>query len=153
MVPIDEWFSRARCTGLTSIFFTETTAGIARAKAICTLCPVRDECLDYALRTKQEYGVWGGLSENERVARMRRATAGGQAPIDITYTTNARSTGATCSAGRSETGWSVICRAHDAVATACSRTIAEFAVSRPEEWCPGCRRIASGYAPRVNATL
>ncbi len=39
-------------------------------------CPVRDECLEWALDTAQTLGVWGGTSENERRAlRRRRATA------------------------------------------------------------------------------
>ena len=37
------------------------------AKEICALCPVRRECLAWALKTKQDHGVWGGLSESERI--------------------------------------------------------------------------------------
>lgn len=44
---------------------------LARAKAICSGCPVTDECLRYALATRQDHGVWGGTSEEERRA-MRR---------------------------------------------------------------------------------
>lgn len=38
----------------------------AAAKAICEGCPVKQQCLDHSLRTREPYGVWGGLSENER---------------------------------------------------------------------------------------
>jgi WhiB family redox-sensing transcriptional regulator len=38
----------------------------ARAKAICRSCPVRKECLDYALRIREQHGIWGGLNETER---------------------------------------------------------------------------------------
>jgi Transcription factor WhiB len=41
-------------------------AQVAQAKAICAGCPVRRECLAFALRTHQVHGVWGGLSEQER---------------------------------------------------------------------------------------
>lgn len=147
-------FSRARCKGRTKLFFTDTVIAIGRAKDICYGgCPIRGQCLDYALTTRQEHGVWGGLSEQERTQRQRAVRPGGCAPTDVTYTTNARSTGATCSAGRTETGWAVVCRAHGSTAVASSRTVAEYAVSRPEEWCGGCAKIASGQMPKANATL
>jgi WhiB family redox-sensing transcriptional regulator len=37
-----------------------------RAKAVCAGCPVRRECLQFALATRQAYGVWGGMTEQER---------------------------------------------------------------------------------------
>lgn len=37
-----------------------------RAKAICATCSVQQECLDYALRIREQHGIWGGLSESER---------------------------------------------------------------------------------------
>jgi WhiB family redox-sensing transcriptional regulator len=36
------------------------------AKSICKGCPVKDECLDHALRTDEPHGIWGGLNELER---------------------------------------------------------------------------------------
>jgi WhiB family transcriptional regulator, redox-sensing transcriptional regulator len=39
---------------------------IAKAKTICAGCTVRAQCLDYALDTNQEPGIWGGLTEDER---------------------------------------------------------------------------------------
>jgi WhiB family redox-sensing transcriptional regulator len=42
------------------------TAGEDRAKAICARCPARPGCLDFALATQAEFGVWGGLTETER---------------------------------------------------------------------------------------
>ena len=36
------------------------------AKAVCARCPVMDLCREHALRTREPYGVWGGLSEAER---------------------------------------------------------------------------------------
>jgi WhiB family redox-sensing transcriptional regulator len=47
----------------------------AQAKAICARCPVRPDCLAYALDTGEAYGVWGGLSEDERRALLRRRRA------------------------------------------------------------------------------
>jgi WhiB family redox-sensing transcriptional regulator len=42
------------------------------AKAICAFCPVRRECLDYALHKPEGDGLWGGLNEDERAAERRR---------------------------------------------------------------------------------
>ncbi|WP_163509768.1 WhiB family transcriptional regulator [Fodinicola acaciae] len=38
----------------------------ARAKALCTRCPVLRRCREYALSTREPYGIWGGLDEHER---------------------------------------------------------------------------------------
>ena len=50
-----------------------------KAKAVCALCPVRADCLNYALSRPEKYGAWGGLNEEERAAerrrRMRRTSA------------------------------------------------------------------------------
>lgn len=43
-----------------------------RAKAVCTGCPVRTECLADALDNRVEWGVWGGMTERERRALLRR---------------------------------------------------------------------------------
>jgi WhiB family redox-sensing transcriptional regulator len=39
---------------------------IARAKRVCERCPVRAQCLDWALHTRQDAGIWGGMTEDER---------------------------------------------------------------------------------------
>jgi WhiB family redox-sensing transcriptional regulator len=76
-----DWRHRARCRDLDpEMFFPVGTTGLAAAqiqaaKAVCALCPVRGECLQWALDTAQEAGVWGGLSEEER-----RDLPGGQDP-------------------------------------------------------------------------
>lgn len=46
---------------------------IEEAKAVCRRCPVMERCLEWALETNQNDGVWGGLSENQRRALKRRA--------------------------------------------------------------------------------
>jgi WhiB family redox-sensing transcriptional regulator len=48
---------------------------LERAKAICTRCPVTQECLTWALDNGQDAGIWGGLSEDERRALRRRQRA------------------------------------------------------------------------------
>lgn len=59
------------------LFFPIAASGpglmqIARAKAVCARCQVRAECLQYALDSGQEGGVWGGTSEEERRALRSR---------------------------------------------------------------------------------
>jgi WhiB family redox-sensing transcriptional regulator len=44
------------------------------AKAVCGICRSRDACLAFALKTRQEYGIWGGLDERQRAAILRRET-------------------------------------------------------------------------------
>ncbi|MER5781287.1 WhiB family transcriptional regulator [Streptomyces mobaraensis] len=46
---------------------------IEEAKAVCRHCPVMEQCLQWALESGQDFGVWGGLSEDERRAMKRRA--------------------------------------------------------------------------------
>ena len=69
------WQVRAACRGpQASVFFPpssferkdEKEAREARAKEICTGCPVRKACLEYAIRIKEPHGIWGGLNEVER---------------------------------------------------------------------------------------
>jgi len=50
---------------------------IRRAKAVCLYCPVRVECLEYALTRREGFGVWGGLSSGQR--RRLLLQAGGNA--------------------------------------------------------------------------
>ncbi|MGH8899918.1 MAG: WhiB family transcriptional regulator [Egibacteraceae bacterium] len=76
------WQADAACAAMpTEDFFPVGSTGpalnqIARAKAICATCPVREECLDYALATGQNDGVWGGMSEDERRTERRRQRRG-----------------------------------------------------------------------------
>jgi WhiB family redox-sensing transcriptional regulator len=48
----------------------------AKAKAICSACPVKIDCLEFALEIREPYGIWGGLTETERRQMLvRRATS------------------------------------------------------------------------------
>ena len=68
----NDWRLDAACRDLdTAIFFPETEEAVAVAKAVCATCPVQEACLEFALITRQDDGVWGGLDENER-RRVRR---------------------------------------------------------------------------------
>jgi WhiB family redox-sensing transcriptional regulator len=78
------WDTDAACRGPQSaLFFPPTPRETpdrrdlreAAAKQICLRCPVRRECLDYALRSPEQFGVWGGLNEDERRERSGSSTA------------------------------------------------------------------------------
>mgnify|MGYP003340590660 FL=1 len=67
-----DWAARAACrtTDPDSLFVQGAAQN--RAKAICAGCTVRTECLADALDNKVEFGVWGGMTERERRALLRR---------------------------------------------------------------------------------
>ena len=48
----------------------------ASAKALCAVCPVASECLRHAIAVKEPYGVWGGLSEDERLLLLHKTRHG-----------------------------------------------------------------------------
>jgi WhiB family redox-sensing transcriptional regulator len=73
-----DWFDDAACRDAnTAVFFPRSDAHTDEAKAICATCPVREECLEFALETRQPEGVWGGLTpiERHRVIRRRQKAA------------------------------------------------------------------------------
>lgn len=75
-----DWQEKSACRGMDiEIFFLpynarneEKRALTEKAKKICQTCPVISDCLDYALDIEEEYGVYGGLSADERKVIIRR---------------------------------------------------------------------------------
>ena len=67
-----EWSARAACRGTDPDTLFVQGAAQNRAKAICMGCVVRTECLADALDNRVEFGVWGGMTERERRALLRR---------------------------------------------------------------------------------
>ena len=79
---VSDWRSLALCRDTDpTLFFPVGTTGaaldqIAAAKSVCIQCAARAECLEFALDTNQDSGIWGGLTEEERrVIRRRRVAA------------------------------------------------------------------------------
>jgi WhiB family transcriptional regulator, redox-sensing transcriptional regulator len=72
------WASRGACQHADpDLFFPVASAGpsvtqTVRAKEVCAQCPVRRPCLQFALESGQDFGVWGGASEDERRTMRRR---------------------------------------------------------------------------------
>jgi WhiB family transcriptional regulator, redox-sensing transcriptional regulator len=89
------WQDAAACRGEDLLLFfgpdgerqPEREIRERKAKEVCAACPVRLECLNYAVSRPEKYGTWGGLNEDERSAERRRRmsartlpeTAGGKA--------------------------------------------------------------------------
>ncbi|MFD5564294.1 WhiB family transcriptional regulator [Kitasatospora griseola] len=73
------WQARAACRGMDSaVFFSPCgEQGEARrmrerrARSVCHDCPVRSACASFAVRTGQDFGIWGGLTEADRLAARK----------------------------------------------------------------------------------
>ncbi|MFJ6775111.1 WhiB family transcriptional regulator [Kitasatospora sp. NPDC091257] len=67
-----DWASEGACrdSDPDELFVDASTQN--RAKAVCSSCPVRTECLAEALDLRIEFGIWGGMTERERRALLRR---------------------------------------------------------------------------------
>lgn len=62
-----QWAEHAECLRAEpDTFFPEKGGSTREAKRICSLCEVRQECLEFALEHDERFGIWGGLSERER---------------------------------------------------------------------------------------
>ena len=77
-LAIEDWRANSACRDTDpDLFFPVGTTGpaldqIASAKAVCDTCDAKAPCLEFALTTNQDSGVWGGTSEEER-RKLRRA--------------------------------------------------------------------------------
>jgi WhiB family redox-sensing transcriptional regulator len=69
---IADWTSRAACKDTDPDELFVQGAAQNRAKLVCRGCAVRTECLADALDNRIEFGVWGGMTERERRALLRR---------------------------------------------------------------------------------
>lgn len=79
---MSSWREQAACRGVAQQQFFPRKTGTAiveidKAKRLCATCPVQPQCLEFALLTRQEFGVWGGTTEHERrlLLKVLRAKA------------------------------------------------------------------------------
>ena len=72
MAWIEDWTAKAACRQVTPDTLFVQGAAQNRAKTLCFGCVVRTECLADALDNGVEFGVWGGMTERERRALLRR---------------------------------------------------------------------------------
>lgn len=84
------WTDRAACQGEDLVLFfgpdgerqPERDIRERKAKTICSWCPVRRDCLDYALTRPERSGLYGGLNEDERAAERRRRMRRGELAVN-----------------------------------------------------------------------
>ena len=82
------WMRKAACRGQGfDAWFSTDEVGeeTDAARLVCAGCPVRSECLDYALDGRIRHGLWGGLSARERAALNRRRTPQAAAHVRSRY--------------------------------------------------------------------
>jgi WhiB family redox-sensing transcriptional regulator len=61
------WMDGAQCRGEDrDLFFPSVGASSTKARVVCSTCPARQECLDFALADNELTGVWGGTTTQER---------------------------------------------------------------------------------------
>jgi WhiB family redox-sensing transcriptional regulator len=81
------WRDEAACRQTDpDLFFPPGRTGVAieqleAAKSVCRSCPVQHPCLQFALETNQEAGIWGGTDEDERRRLRRTWRAGRRSPM------------------------------------------------------------------------
>jgi WhiB family transcriptional regulator, redox-sensing transcriptional regulator len=75
------WREQAACLEFPAVLFfgqddsepqAERRVREQQAKRVCAGCIVREECLEFALSTREPYGIWGGLTEAERRSRLHK---------------------------------------------------------------------------------
>ncbi len=60
------WLDKAACRSVGGVFYETEEEKVVKAKAICNTSAVRVNCLTYALAHRERYGVWGGMTSDER---------------------------------------------------------------------------------------
>lgn len=69
------WRDHAACIGKSDLFFSDNMSTVvSKAKQVCSTCVVRLKCLDHAMKN-HEFGVWGGMTANERRKAKRKLSA------------------------------------------------------------------------------
>jgi WhiB family redox-sensing transcriptional regulator len=73
---VDDWQQQGLCRGVDpEVFFPIAEDDAWRAKEICGMCSVQQQCLVNSLQNRERYGVWGGVTEKERQDMFRRGNA------------------------------------------------------------------------------
>jgi WhiB family redox-sensing transcriptional regulator len=73
-----DWFKQGLCWGrpeITNLFFPEKEEDCNQGRQYCERCPVRQQCLDYAIHQEIHFGLWGGLTYRERERYKRNPAA------------------------------------------------------------------------------
>lgn len=71
-MKVPDW-DRANCRGTdTELFFPISGNQDGPAKRVCSGCRIRESCLNYAIDTGEKFGIWGGMTEQDRTEEIRR---------------------------------------------------------------------------------
>lgn len=74
-IPMPDWYEAASCASVRSDYWFPDKGGTTHAaKKICADCPVRTQCLEWALDNVELWGVWGGATRLER-RKLRKDVA------------------------------------------------------------------------------
>lgn len=78
-MQVTDWMHDGRCSSedgkYNSLFFVDDETHYVEARKLCEGCPVQDVCLDWAIITNQEHGMWGGMSPRQRRTYKKRSRA------------------------------------------------------------------------------
>lgn len=75
------WRKEAACVGSSHLFFTERGTPLDRAVTMCMECPVRIDCIEYAIETRPSYGLWGGFGAKP-LQHIRRLLKSGEHTLE-----------------------------------------------------------------------
>lgn len=103
-----DWDSAGCLTADPEMFYPEVGHSNTSAKRVCAACPIRVDCLAHAMRTREQHGIWGGLSIRDR-QKVRAATPSAAAARLLAGHTEKLARlvpppESTCNAGHSVTG-------------------------------------------------
>jgi WhiB family redox-sensing transcriptional regulator len=80
------WMATGLCASQPpETFFPSDGVGVEVARRICADCPVKEPCLEHALRNRIDHGVWGGCSERERRRIIKRRRLEAEARAQAVY--------------------------------------------------------------------
>jgi WhiB family redox-sensing transcriptional regulator len=80
--PRRTWAARALCIDADpDVFFPAADGAADPAQRICEPCPVRGQCLAYAIVADEPFGIWGGLGQRERQTLRRQLQRRGELPL------------------------------------------------------------------------
>ena len=82
----EEWQDRAACRQVpVELFFPPAEQEADEAKALCALCEVRQPCLEFAIAAGERFGVWGGLTPQERRSLIAKRRSRARAEAATTF--------------------------------------------------------------------
>ena len=88
LMPDEDWRERGACRGIpVELFFPPVEHEGDEAKSVCEMCSVREPCLEWAMTSGERFGVWGGLTSQERrslaTRRRRESTSTLSTPVAL----------------------------------------------------------------------